>query len=259
MRRFSFISSFFLFIGIIISPVPQQSMAQDQTVTTTSKPGAAGLDLQAVSEIVKQSKDAADIESKLNAPGSINNLDLDGDGNVDYIEVTEYGTGNMRGFSLTVTDSAGVKQEIATVEIQRVNNTASINVVGNEDIYGPGEYYTGVWAPTEIGLWLYLWHPHRFYYSPYHFGYYPSYYHPYRRIGYDSYHSHVTIIARPSVIHRAALPRHYKFRSPNARRVNRGRPATVRPAPRGKPDNRGRSRQESKPRSGQQSRRRDRE
>ena len=259
MKRLSLISSLFLFIGIIISCDQQQSMAQDQAVTTTSTPSAAGLDLQAVAEIVKQSKNAADIEQQLNAPGSINNLDLDGDGNVDYIHVTEYGKGTMRGFSLTVMDSAGVKQEIATIEIERVNNTAKVTVVGNQDIYGPGQCYTGVWVPTDVVLWFYLWHPHRFYYSPYHHGYYPSYYHPYRPIGYDVYHNHATIISRATVIHRTTLARNYRSRSPYARYANRNRSAIVRPTPRARTNERVRPRRTTRARSGQQSRRRERE
>jgi hypothetical protein len=71
------------------------------------------LDLQALGELVKTSSNAEDMEAKLNASGSINNLDLDGDGNVDYIKVTEYGDGNARGFSFTVDLANGEKQEIA--------------------------------------------------------------------------------------------------------------------------------------------------
>jgi len=207
----------FFFLGIMILCYQPQGMAQDQTVTTTSTPAAAGLDLQAVTEIVKQSKNAAEIEQKLNAPGSVNNLDLNGDGNVDYIHVTEYGKGNMRGFSLTVMDSTGAEQEIATIEIEREYNSANVIVVGEPEYYGPGVCYTGVWAPADVVLWVYLWHPHRFYYSPYRYGYYPSYYHPYRPVAFEAYHSHVTIMVKTTVIHRTAIPKNYRSRSPHAR------------------------------------------
>ena len=218
MKRLSFGCLPFLLIGIMISCGQQQSVAQDQTVTTTSTPAAAGLDLQAVTEIVKQSKNAAEIEQKLNAPGSVNNLDLDGDGNVDYIHVTEYGKGNMRGFSLTVMDSTGADQEIATIEIERGYDSANVIVAGDPAYYGPGVCYTGVWVPADVVLWGYLWHPHRFYYSPYPYGYYPSYYHPYRPVPYAAYNSHVTIIARTTAIRRTAPPRNYRSRSPYARK-----------------------------------------
>ncbi|MGA9407725.1 MAG: hypothetical protein WBW71_11390 [Bacteroidota bacterium] len=209
----------FFVLGIMIFCCHQRSSAQDQTVTTTSTPAAAGLDLQAVTEIVKHSKNAADIEQQLNAPGSVNNLDINGDGNVDYIHVTEYGKGNMRGFSLTVMDSTGAEQEIATIEIEREYNSADVIVVGEPAYYGPGVCYTGVWVPADVALWVYLWHPHRFYYSPYAYGYYPAYYHPYHPVPYAAYNSHVTILVRSTVIHRMAIPKNYRSRSPYARHV----------------------------------------
>jgi hypothetical protein len=43
---------------------------------------------------------------------SINNLDSDGDGQVDYIKVTEYGDGVNKGFSFTVDTKDGQTQEI---------------------------------------------------------------------------------------------------------------------------------------------------
>lgn len=217
MKRISIGCIPFLVIVILISCGQQRIMAQDQTVTTTTTAAASGLDLQAVTEIVKQSKNAAEIEQKLNAPGSVNNLDLYGTGNVDYIHVTEYGKGNMRGFSLTVMDSTGTDQEIATIEIERGYDSANVIVVGEPAYYGPGVCYTGAWVPAEVVLWVYLWHPHRFYYSPYPYGYYPSYYHPYHPVPYAAYNSHVTIIARTTVIHRTVLPKNYRSRSPYSR------------------------------------------
>jgi hypothetical protein len=221
MKRYSFASIFFLSVGFMITCGQHQSAAQDQAVTTTSTPAAAGLDLQAVTEIVKQSKNAAEIEQKLNAPGSVNNLDLDGDGNVDYVHVTEYGKGNMRGFSFTVMDSTGANHEIATVEIERGYDSANVIVYGEPAYYGPGCYYTGAWVPADIVLWAYLWHPHRFYYSPYHYGYYPQYYHPYHPVAFAAYSSHVTIIAGATAVRRAPSPRGYGPRSPYARRAVR--------------------------------------
>jgi hypothetical protein len=251
MKRFSFAGILILFVGFLISCDQQQSVAQDQSVTTTSTPSAAGLDLQAVTEIVKQSKNAAEIEEKLNAPGSVNNLDLYGTGNVDYIHVTEYGKGSMRGFSLTVMDSTGADQEIATIEIERGYNSANVIVYGEPAYYGPGVYYTGAWVPADVVLWAYLWHPHLFYYSPYHYGYYPPYYHPYRPIAYDAYQSHVTIFAGTTVIHRTVLDRNYRPRSPYARRV-------IRSNRRERQRERGESKRAARARSGERSRERER-
>lgn len=68
------------------------------TVTATSNVPGQGLDLQALIGLTKQAKNAEELERLLNQPGSINNLDLDEDGNVDYIRVQEYGGGNTKNF-----------------------------------------------------------------------------------------------------------------------------------------------------------------
>ena len=69
---------------------------------TTINDAASGLDLIAVGELVKNAKDAESFERALNDPSEkVNNLDLDENGKIDYIKVTEYGTVNLRGFSLT--------------------------------------------------------------------------------------------------------------------------------------------------------------
>ncbi len=51
-------------------------------------------------KIVKTSSNTAEIEQKLNADDGINNLDLDGDGNKDYLKVSEYGLGAEHGYSV---------------------------------------------------------------------------------------------------------------------------------------------------------------
>src|SRR6478609_166449 len=70
-------------------PLQSQSPTQDVVVTPASQNIGDNLDLQSLGELVKQSGNAQDIENKLNSDGSINNLDLDGDGQVDYIKVNE--------------------------------------------------------------------------------------------------------------------------------------------------------------------------
>ena len=98
-----------------------------QEITTTATINAAGLDLKALGELVKQCKTAVEIEQRLNQPGGINNLDLNNTGTVDYIHVTEYvSTNNGRGFSFTVIGKTGEKQEIATIEISNVNSQANV-------------------------------------------------------------------------------------------------------------------------------------
>ena len=113
---------------------PNQDPNQQETVATTSVlPGEEGLDLTALTALAKQCRNAQELEQQLNTPGSINNLDLDGDGVVDYIHVKEYANGNVHGFSLYVDKGgSGNIQEVATVEITQQQNTANVVVVGNQ-------------------------------------------------------------------------------------------------------------------------------
>lgn len=118
------------------------------------------LNLQALGELVKSSNNAQDIENKLNATGSINNLDLDGDGNVDYIKVTEYGEGNARGFSFTVELPNGEKQEIATVDLQKGSGNVAMNIQGNQQVYGSGAYYQSQYSLSDLMIMSYLFSYH---------------------------------------------------------------------------------------------------
>ena len=164
------------------------------------------LNLQALGELVKNSTSAQDIEDKLNQNGSINNLDLNNDGSVDYIKVTEYGSGNQRGFSFTVDVASGQTQEIATIEVARGSNNAQMNIQGNQQLYGNNGYYQSHYSLTDLMIMHYLFAPHRPYYSPYHYGYYPSYYHSYRSRPYSSYRSSVARTTTRTTITRTTRP-----------------------------------------------------
>ena len=161
-------------------------------------------DLQALGELVKKAKSAQDLENQLNTTGSINNLDLDGDGKVDYIKVTEYGDANTKGFSFTVDMANGEKQEVATVEIQKDqsgnNQQATMNINGNQQIYGNNNYYSGNYLMTDLLIWHYLFYPHPYYVSPWHYGYYPGYYRPYGCLSSGYYRTRVGSVTRTSTI-----------------------------------------------------------
>ena len=90
------------------------------TAVVTPDNGNIGdnLNLQALGELVKKSNNAQEIEEKLNQANSINNLDLDGDGKVDYIKVTEYGQNGIKGFSFTVDLANGLMQELKYIQNQ---------------------------------------------------------------------------------------------------------------------------------------------
>ena len=159
----------------------QQTIAQD---------AASGLDLQAVGELVKKAKTGPEFERLLNDSSlGINNLDLNEDGEVDYIKVTEYGSGSVKGFSLTVDLADNQTQEVATIEIEKTSDgQALVQTHGNDQIYGYNHYYYSHTSFTDILLLSWLFSSNRPYYSsPWGYHYYPDYYRPYSTRGYDAY------------------------------------------------------------------------
>jgi hypothetical protein len=161
----------------------------NQTVTITQE-AKDGLDLAALAELVKEVKSAKHLEKEINREGGINNLDLNADGKVDFIKVTEFGNKNdAYGFSLTVEPKDGEEQEIATIQIVKGEEKAEIQVRGNEQVYGHNHYYRSHSPLTSFLLWSYLATPHRYYSSPWHYGSYPSYYNSYSTVSHNVYRS----------------------------------------------------------------------
>ncbi len=149
---------------------------------------ADGLDLQAVGDLLKRAKTAEQLEKLLNDSGEgINNLDLDENGEVDYVQVEEYGSGNSRGFSLTVETSADEEQEVATIEIEKSGNEADVQIHGNSHVYGANHYHRSRFGFGDYLLLSYMFRPHPFYMSPWGYGYHPSYYRPYRTVSTTAY------------------------------------------------------------------------
>ena len=138
---------------------------------------AKGLDLDAVTVLAKKSKDAADFERLLNSQAeAVNNIDLNDDGKVDYIEVTEYGSGDRRGFSLTTEISPGKTQEIATIDFQKEGDKTVMQTTGNSSLYGPGNYLHSSFSMTDALLLGWLFSNRSSYSSPYGYGNYPPSY-----------------------------------------------------------------------------------
>ena len=129
---------------------------------------ADGLNLHAVAALVKQVQNGEHFEQLLNT-SDVNNLDLDGDGSVDYINVTEYGDGDFRGFSLSTTLNDGSVQQVAEIQFQRTVNGIGLQVHGNPQIYGQN-YYVRSAQPLSVSQviffhWLYS--PRVVFVSPY--------------------------------------------------------------------------------------------
>jgi hypothetical protein len=171
---------FALIVGFsMMSQCGRKSEIQSQARATevVLKEYAKGLDLDAVTNLAKKSKDAADFERLLNSQAEgLNNIDLNDDNKVDYINVTEYGSGDQRGFSLTTEISPGKVQEIATIEFKKEGDRGTVQTTGNPSLYGPGSYHHSSFGLTDALLMGWLFSNRTSYSSPYGYGNYPPSY-----------------------------------------------------------------------------------
>lgn len=178
------------------------------------------LDLKAVGSLLAKAKDTEDFEKQLNSKETgINNLDLNGDGKVDYIKVEEFHEGDIRGLNLTSEPKPGVVKEIATIKIEKKENSPEKAVVetrGNPELYGQGAYYHSPWSGIGTGLMLgYLFSGgHRPWSSPYSYGHYPSHYQSYNSIPQHQYRSYSSSRFGNSSFQKSSTGRYNHVKSP---------------------------------------------
>lgn len=203
--------------------------AQTQPEEYLGLPGD-NLNLYAVMQLFQESETLETFENKLNEENSrINNLDLNGDNYVDYINVIDYPDGDVHNIVLQVAVNSRETQDVAVFTVQKFNNgQVQIQLIGDEELYGkdyiiepiydeqiagqtPNPGYTGnnitvVRTTTyEVAAWPVI----RFIYLPnyvvwrsrWHWGYYPPiwrpwrpyywhYYYGYHYNWYNSYYRH---------------------------------------------------------------------
>jgi hypothetical protein len=170
------------------------AFSQNVTVVAPTSAAAEGLNLQAVAEIFKEAKDLETFEEKLNDPElGINNLDLDNNGEVDFIRVVEETAEDVHVIILQVPMGENDFQDVATIEVEK-NGEQDYNmqVCGNPVIYGP-DYYI---APVRIHVyawpivpWIFrpVYRPYR---SPFYFGHYPHWWRPWHPLATHKYRHH---------------------------------------------------------------------
>lgn len=120
-----------LFSPVIIS-------AQNQSgADSTGLPGD-NFSLQGALQMFKDAATIEDFEKAINTEGNhVNNLDLNEDGETDYITVIEKSENDAHVFILRALVSENESQDVAVIELEKTGaETAVIQIVGDEDIYG---------------------------------------------------------------------------------------------------------------------------
>ena len=174
----------FLLLAIGFSlMLPISSYADETvTVTATSSDISENLDLKTVATLFGQAKDLEQFEQMLNNPDSaFSNLDLNGDGEVDYLRVIETADNNRHLVVIQAVLAKDIYQDVASIFVEKDNTTQSvtIQVIGDEYIYGTNYIIEPVYIHRPLiydwfwGTSWVCWH------SPYYWGYYPHWWRPY--------------------------------------------------------------------------------
>jgi hypothetical protein len=144
------------FAAVMLALMPGASAAaasQEGAVTVTAdSDAAAGLDLHAVAELFKDSENLEKFERALNnSDTGVNNLDVNGDGQVDFIRVTEKSAGDTRLVVLQAVLGEDDFQDVATIAVEREGAGYNLHVQGEATIYGESVYV--VPASRDFGAW----------------------------------------------------------------------------------------------------------
>lgn len=182
-----------LLTALSMSLLTSKVYAQDNiTIVAPSSEAADGLNLQAVSELFAETKNLEEFEKALNNPDEgLNNLDLDGNGEVDYIRIVEEVAGDAHLIILQAAIGKDEFQDVATIEVEKNGDSYNMQVHGNTIIYGENYYY----HPVHIRVWpifTWIYRPvYRPYHSRFYFGFYPRWWRPFHPIHRNVYRNRV--------------------------------------------------------------------
>jgi hypothetical protein len=127
---------FLLLVAMAVLSLP--SPAQESVRPDSLGLPGDNLNLYAVMRVFQESPTLEEFERKINSQEDrINNLDLDGDGNVDYIRVKDNVSDNDHSIVLQVQLSRTDSQDVAVIMVNKdQDNNVFVQMVGDEALYG---------------------------------------------------------------------------------------------------------------------------
>lgn len=197
------------------------ALPRTNTITTTTRVTATtpdislNLDLQAVGAAFAQSSTIQEFETLLNNSSyMLSNLDLNGDGYVDYLRVVETVEGYNHVFVIQAVLSPNVYQDVATVvaEVPTVN-TACVQIIGSPYIYGTRYVIQPVFITTPV-IYAHLVRPgYRPWNSPWYWDHFPPHYRRPAPIHYGHYQAYVdTYMRNHRFCHEVHIVHEYHYR-----------------------------------------------
>ena len=199
-------------------------LLQAQSQSGTDSTGLPGdqFSLQGALQLFKEATSIEEFEKAINNDGNhVNNLDLNEDGNTDYITVIDKSEKEVHAFILRALVSENESQDIAVIELEKTGKeSALIQILGDEDIYGeqvivepvdekeqarfdfinnsnnsgPSAQFDDYAPGIVINVWF--WPSVRFVYgpvyrpwiSPIRWAFYPAWWKPWRPLGWAVWH-----------------------------------------------------------------------
>ncbi|MFT5384788.1 MAG: hypothetical protein ACI8VT_003810 [Saprospiraceae bacterium] len=210
---------------------------------TADSTGFAGdnFSLEGALSLFEEAKSLEDFEKALNSKeNNVNNLDLNEDGEIDYIRVIDHMDEDVHAIVLQAPISADESQDIAVIEIEKTGkDEATLQIIGDEDVYGEqkivepfevkeeqiGKGPSADLKVTRVVFNVWLWPSVRYVYSPRYTLYvspwgwraYPKYWKPWRPHPWRYHHSHRVHRPHFHVVHTHRVVRAHKVYSPQRR------------------------------------------
>jgi hypothetical protein len=134
MKRTGIIAGLVLVCGIAFPAAHAQDGAGRDS---TGLPGD-NFSLPGALEMFKKAVSPEEFEKLINAPDNhVNNLDLNGDGDVDYVRIVGTMKGDAHAFVLQVPVTERESQDIAVIELEKAGDeNAVLQIIGDGDIFG---------------------------------------------------------------------------------------------------------------------------
>lgn len=206
-----------LLFGLVCIAAAVTAKAQTQP---TGLPGD-NFSLQGALDMFKRASSIEEFEKLINtAANNVNNLDLNEDGETDYVQVIDKADKDVHAFVLQVAVSQTENQDIAVIELEKTGDTtAMLQIIGDEDIYGgqviveasdegdevaynfvkPHGPAVDDMTPVRVVVNVFYWPSVRFVYrpayrpwvSPWRWRHYPGWWKPWRPASWTVFHASV--------------------------------------------------------------------
>ena len=197
----------------VTTPAPKQVTTTTMAVTSFNTDLSLYLDLQAVAAAFAESRSVQEFEMLLNSNRyMINNLDLNGDGYIDYLRVLETRQGYFHAFLIQACIAPTLFQDVATLVAERRARNLYVEVIGDPYLYG----YNYIVRPTFVNrppLWDAFGRPTYVpWNSPYYYGNWPHHYQPLAPVYLTHYQAYVdTYMHNHHYCHVCDYPSHFFY------------------------------------------------